>query len=972
MVERLYSRHLPLHVHITTLFVLLAVVLSAVLSIYNYRQSSALLLNASDDLFQQVSAQIELEFQRSYEPISQAANLIAHTPITEVETLSERLQHMPLLVAALKERPQMTALAISYDNGDYFIVRVLNDTHMRLTFDAPENAYYQIDNIITSADGTRHIERVFCDRNLVQIARFNAGSTDYDPRVRPWYLAAQKNPDAAVTDPYLYFFIRKVGITFSRRNAAGNAVIAADIALDMLSASVRKLSLHPGTQLVLLDNQDQVLAYNHQAELIQQASDQSVHIARLNELPAPALQQIGDLQALPEGNFDIELDNVEWRGTLRTLSPAPGVSFRLLTLIPRDQLLLGAREIRDISALITAALSLLSLPLIWLIAHRIALPLRRLADDAAQIQQFQLDRHVARRSVVKEVDELAITMSLMQSTLAKFMRIIRQISAEEDFEKLLPLITRETLHSTGARGVILYLISEDEKQLTPEQFSFREAGLPDPETVVLQPGCPLTHCLQTGEVELRALQHCATESLRSLQSINDGNGQLVSIPLRTRREEPLGVLCMLTDSDSHNRESLAMVTAMADFASMTLESRQHETHQRALMKSFIELIASAIDAKSPYTAGHCQRVPELTTALVQAACDSDEAPFRGFQLDRQQWEALHLASWMHDCGKVTTPEYVVDKATKLETLYDRIHEVRMRFEVLKRDADISYWQGVAEGADPTVLAQTRDNLKQQLDEEFAFVAQCNVGSEFMGAERQAELARIGARTWLRTLDDRLGVGIEEKLRKTTRPAAPLPVVEPLLADKSDHLIPFSNTPDPQHARFNLKPGRYRFNRGELYNLSIQRGTLNEEERYIINDHIVQTIVMLEQLPYPKHLRDVPRLAGEHHEKIDGSGYPLGLTGAQMPLSSRAMAIADIFEALTAADRPYKRPKSLSEAIRIMSFMRNDQHIDSDLFELFLRSGIYREYGEQFLAPEQLDEVDIEQYLQKKSAAEVPA
>ena len=389
--------------------------------------------------------------------------------------------------------------------------------------------------------------------------------------------------------------------------------------------------------------------------------------------------------------------------------------------------------------------------------------------------------------------------------------------------------------------------------------------------------------------------------------------------------------------------------------------------QEALLEAFIKLIAGAIDAKSPYTGGHCQRVPELTLMLAKAACESDDPRFRDFRLQDEEWDALHIASWLHDCGKVTTPEYVVDKATKLETLYDRIHEVRMRFEVLKRDANIRYWEQLAAGGDREALKKALDDECRQLDEDFAFVAECNEGGEFMAPERIERLQQIAERTWIRTLDDRIGISWEEKQRKDRVPAPDLPTREKLLDDKPEHVIEREQTdlmPEDNPWGFKLDVPQYKYNRGELYNLGISRGTLTAEERYKINDHMVQTIVMLEKLPYPKHLRDVPMIAGSHHETMTGTGYPKRLTKEQMPITGRMMAIADIFEALTASDRPYKKAKTLSEAIRILSFMRNDDHIDPDLFDLFLSSGTWLDYGQKFLNPEQIDDVDITQYMKQ--------
>jgi hypothetical protein len=231
----------------------------------------------------------------------------------------------------------------------------------------------------------------------------------------------------------------------------------------------------------------------------------------------------------------------------------------------------------------------------------------------------------------------------------------------------------------------------------------------------------------------------------------------------------------------------------------------------------------------------------------------------------------------------------------------------------------------------------------------------------MDPAKVERLKSIAARTWLRTLDDRVGISQDEKARKDRTTAPPLPVAEPLLADRPEHVIaraPGEAMPADNRWGFRLKVPEHQYNRGELYNLAIARGTLTEEERYVINHHIVQTIVMLSQLPFPKHLRNVPEIAGGHHEKMDGTGYPKGLRAGDMSPVARMMAIADIFEALTAADRPYKKAKKLSEALRIMGFMKRDRHVDPELFDLFLTSGVYRRYAERFLRPEQLDEVDI--------------
>jgi HD-GYP domain-containing protein (c-di-GMP phosphodiesterase class II) len=432
----------------------------------------------------------------------------------------------------------------------------------------------------------------------------------------------------------------------------------------------------------------------------------------------------------------------------------------------------------------------------------------------------------------------------------------------------------------------------------------------------------------------------------------------IVLPLTNRDNAGSGLLCLLYTEKNRSLENalspqhIGFTQALSGFAAVSMESRQLLKMQKNLLQSFIELIASAIDAKSPYTGG-------------PAACDSQDPRFKTFTLSDDEWEELHIAAWLHDCGKVTTPEYVVDKSTKLETIYDRIHEIRMRFEVLKRDAEIDYWKQLSKGGNAQQLESELEAKLAQLDDDYAFVATCNEGGEFMAEEKIARLNEIAARTWRRTLSDRIGVSWEEGLRKQRSPEAELPTQEALIADKEEHIIYRDESeviPEENPWDFKLDTPRHRYNRGELYNLSVARGTLANEERFKINDHMVQTIIMLNQLPFPKHLRNVPSIAGGHHETMIGTGYPKKLRREDMSLTARMMAIADIFEALTAADRPYKKAKTLSESIRIMNFMKKDQHIDPDLFELFLQSGVYLEYARKFLAEAQIDEVDIADYV----------
>jgi HD-GYP domain-containing protein (c-di-GMP phosphodiesterase class II)/CHASE2 domain-containing sensor protein len=447
---------------------------------------------------------------------------------------------------------------------------------------------------------------------------------------------------------------------------------------------------------------------------------------------------------------------------------------------------------------------------------------------------------------------------------------------------------------------------------------------------------------------------------------------LLNVPMVPGEGKVIGMIQLVNALDRHSGEPIAFdrkltgfMEALAAQAAVAIENQSLVEAQKALLDSMIQIMAGAIDTKSPYTGGHCERVPELAMLLAQEACDAKDGPLAPFTFRTEdEWREFRIGAWLHDCGKVTTPEYVVDKATKLETIFNRIHEIRTRFEVLLRDAQVQRLEAIHEQGVPASEANAAFEARRaELIDDFAFVAECNLGGEFMAPDKVERLQRIAQNTWLRHFDDRLGLSHDELERHEREPAQPLPVREQLLADKAYHLFerPPNKALDEKHG-FKLKVPEYLYNHGELHNLAVARGTLTDEERFKINEHIIQTIVMLEQMPLPANLRRVPEYAGTHHETLIGSGYPRKLTEAELSVPSRIMAIADIFEALTASDRPYKKAKTLSESIKILSFFKKDKHVDPVLFDLFLTSGVYKTYAERYLKPEQIDEVDIAQYL----------
>ncbi|MBF0420396.1 MAG: GAF domain-containing protein [Magnetococcales bacterium] len=624
------------------------------------------------------------------------------------------------------------------------------------------------------------------------------------------------------------------------------------------------------------------------------------------------------------------------------------------------------------------------------------------AHNKIQLQQQELTQaHTALEHYAESLEETVRvrTQDLVRSQekLKKLVELGISLAAERDSSTLLENILLGGKTLAHADAGTLYLRTKEDflRFVIVRTDSLGIAMGGKGKAPVFMPAVPMykpngeanhhnvaTHAALTGEtVVIDDAYDSSRFDFSGVKQFDQGTGyrsrSFLTVPLRPRHGKVIGVMQLINALDPITgqvvpfaADVVGFIEALAAQAAITLDNQLLLQGQKELFDSFIKLIASAIDAKSPYTGGHCERVPELATLLAQSACDVREGPFADFAMTEDERGEMRIASWLHDCGKVTTPEYVVDKATKLEGIFNRIHEVRLRFEVLHRDAEIAYlgalknnWQMQEQ------LQQERDELQAALQEEFAFVARCNVGSEFMKPIDQERIRKIAKRTWKRHFDDRLGLSHAELKRKGVDVGGVgLSNEEALLADKPEHVIAREINAEQRDLAMGIKmpAPKHLYNMGEIYNLCIDRGTLTAEERYKINEHVIQTLTMLEKLPFPEGMDQIPEIAGAHHETMIGNGYPRQLKREDMSIPARIMAIADVFEALTATDRPYKEPKTLSQAIKIMSFMKKDGHIDPDLFELFLRDGVYKKYADKYLQPFQIDAVDITPYLNARA------
>ena len=972
---------MPLHAHLWMLFGAIILLVGLLASGLNYWVTRAALQAATADASQQMAGTMRDEVEDLLAPAQTAITLIRYSAIANDGTPHQRDAWLSLAREALESAPVLQAVYIGYADGTFLYLRPLRSDADRAIFKAPDTAYFVLRSVLGTAPAL--IGQVdFLDRDLRTVAtlRDQEYAERFDPRKRVWYQAAIGSDAPVRTDPYLFFSDQEVGTTFAFRTPHRNAVVGGDFRLDWLGTMLAKKKATPGTMLALLDSNGKVLGIDNRLPESSAAPD----AIQADLLAAPADYNIPVLTAMATafqggarqtGRKSITVDGMTWYTTTDVIPATTGKPLYLLMAVPQYELLANAKQQAWTGILFTLAIVLLSIPLTWLVAHRLAKPLSQLADGMQAIRSFDFDKALPVQSTIREVGALGAAAEQMRQTIRRFLAIVQAVAAEDRLERLLPVLLEKTLAEAGGTAGIFFLVDENDIRAAAIQDRHgNDAAATKPSYALDEAPSPVRDAVRQHRSQSADLDRTALAAITAGDMTHGGATCAVAIPVVNRKSEARGVILVIRDTPM-NAAQLAYVETLSALYAGSIEVRELADAQRKLFDGFIRLLADAIDAKSPHTGGHCSRVPALAKLLAQAACDATDGPFRSFQMTGTEWETLHVAAWLHDCGKITTPEYIIDKATKLETLHDRLHEVRMRFEVMKRDAEIGCLEGIVAGDDP---ADARTRLQQtlrELDDDFAFVAACNQGTEAMDAHRKARLLQIASRTWTRTLDDRIGLSREATAHLSASPAPSLPVREPLLADKPEHRVPRGAhdtiAPDnPWGFRRDAPP--YLHDRGELHNLLIGRGTLTAEERYKIEDHIVQTQIMLSRLPFPRHLRQVPEVAGNHHEKMDGTGYPRRLRREDMSTLSRMMAVADIFEALTAADRPYKNAKTLSESIDIMYRAATDGHIDPEIFELFLTSGAYLAYAQQYMQPAQIDKIDVERYRKQMRAGSAVA
>lgn len=528
----------------------------------------------------------------------------------------------------------------------------------------------------------------------------------------------------------------------------------------------------------------------------------------------------------------------------------------------------------------------------------------------------------------------------------KLHKYSKDIARETQYDKLLAVILESMQDLTTADGGVLYILNNEKTKLKFEILFNKSLGIKmggAAQTPVRFDDLPLYDSNQLPQLHNIACYSILKDSIMNIEDVYLGQGfdfsrirkfdkltryrskSLLIVPIKNHHDEMIGILQLVNAQNaqgeiiSFTKEDEEFVSFLSSWAAVILSNYNLNEDLRKLFESVVEVLASAVDDKSAYTGGHCRRVPVIAMMIADAIEEMNYGPLKDFSLTEEDRYELQLAALLHDCGKVTTPVHIMDKATKLETIFDRIDLIDHRFEILCRDTEIAALREKIKilSGDKNPEKEKREDFLtierdlhskiEEIKDDREFIRKCNIGGEFMGREVQNRVRQIGDKYHWRNCDGMY-----------------------------DQFLSFD----------------------EVKNLTISRGTLTQEERETINHHAEMTLKMLTQMHFPKHLCRIPEIASCHHERINGQGYPRGLKGGEMSVQAKLMGVADIFEALTAKDRPYKRGKTLTETLLIMGQMKLDQHIDADIFDIFIDKKVYIKYAEKYLDDYQCDQVDI--------------
>jgi len=708
----LFFTRVSLQLSISSLLTILLVVLGSAITWYTFESQKKETLQSTGVIFKRAAEQTSQSLKALMVPVENFIRLSTQLEKVSSSNRQQRLDLLPYFVQALRNTRWLANVSVGYSNGDFIVIWALrgNELLNRQTA-APKEAAYLV-KLIERNPGELAFERyLYYDEELTLISENDRFLSGYDPRTRPWYRQAINSDYRIRTAPYRFASTGQMGITTAHRLPNGLGVVAADLALDSLASALQDHKLTDSTQAVIFDEKGTVLVYIDNQVMLERQSQflkGSINVLDLERDELSELYNESLQKRLGEGSV-INTEEGEWFSIVTELSAHPERHAYLAIATPVRELTANARAMARKNLMLAGFVVLLAILLGLFVTRRIAGSLHTLDQQAERIREFDFDTPVHVNSRIREVTSLASTMTVMKTAIQRFIEIARSLSAEQKMERVLELILQDAMTVTNADGGSIALLSDDNTQLEYALVRNDEIGVHLGGTS--QSPVDIDPILVDDENNIHAELHVMlTKSAISVDNIDDSREldfnsirkrhqsgdylckSYLALPLLNRQKEVIGILQLVNSRDWHSKEITgfgqayqAYVHALASNAALALDNNRLIRAQKDLFDSFVQLIAGAIDTKSPYTGGHCQRVPVLAELLASEASRSKLKAFRDFSLSEDESYELYVASWLHDCGKVTTPEYVVDKATKLETIYNRIHEIRMRFEVLWRD-----------------------------------------------------------------------------------------------------------------------------------------------------------------------------------------------------------------------------------------------------------------------------------------------
>jgi HD-GYP domain-containing protein (c-di-GMP phosphodiesterase class II)/ribonuclease BN (tRNA processing enzyme) len=496
------------------------------------------------------------------------------------------------------------------------------------------------------------------------------------------------------------------------------------------------------------------------------------------------------------------------------------------------------------------------------------------------------------------------------------LEISTALSKEKDLNKILSLILVSAMDYTKSEGGTIYLKEGDKisfKAVKNDKLNIFEINNKNFPKIDLYPNgkenkenvsavCALTK--ETINIPDIYLYHIGEFNFDGAKKFDKENGykteSMLVVPMLSNDDKVVGVMQLINKKSLDNvtpftSKDIEMTTTYANLCASAINKNKLIDDLEKLVLSFLESISYALSVKSPYGYEHISRVKELM-GYIAKEIDSDETIYKDISYTKEEFQELELAAWMHDIGKIATPEHILDKATRLENLQDQVYMIEMRFNYVKYylktqilEAKCAYLNGEYQMHIEEIENRYEQKIKE-LESDLLFIKQSNQPSTYM---HESDIQRVNE-----------------------------------ISQKSFYI-------DNQMVNL-LTPDEVKY-------LSIVKGTLTDDERDKINEHAKITHDMLNMITFPKKYSNVTKIASGHHEKLNGKGYPLGLSGDEISFETRILAIVDILEALTASDRPYKRAKTEKETFEILDAMVDNGELDKYLVTFIKESKIFDRY-----------------------------